>query len=61
MSVVPWSPLASGLLTGKHGREELAPHKAALGSRAAIANEVGPFPDRTFAMIEAVRRVADAR
>jgi aryl-alcohol dehydrogenase-like predicted oxidoreductase len=61
MSIVPWSPLASGLLTGKHGRDDLSPHNVTAGGRIAIANEAGPVPDRTFAIIEAVRRVSDIR
>ncbi|BCH62467.1 aldo/keto reductase (plasmid) [Agrobacterium vitis] len=61
MGVVPWSPLASGLLTGKYGRRDLAPDAAKPGSRAAIANEAGPVPERTFAIIDTVKRVAEVQ
>lgn len=61
MGIVAWSPLASGLLTGKYDRADLVKDRAAKGSRAAIANEAGAIPERTFAVIDAVRQVAETR
>lgn len=58
MGIVPWSPLASGLLTGKYNRAELAAESVACGSRAAIATEAGPIPERSFCIIDALKRVA---
>lgn len=51
MGIMPWSPLASGLLTGKYKRAELAPENVVRGSRAAIVNEAGPVPERSFALL----------
>lgn len=61
MGIVPWSPLASGLLTGKYKRAELAPESVASGSRAAIATEAGPIPERSFCIIDELKRVATER
>lgn len=58
MGIVPWSPLASGLLTGKYNRAELAPENVTSGSRAAIATESGPVSERSFRIIDELKRVA---
>ena len=61
MGVVSWSPLASGLLTGKYTYDDLIEKSAILGSRAAIAKDSGSATERAFAIIEAVRQVAEER
>nr|WP_300311489.1 aldo/keto reductase [Halomonas sp.] len=58
MGIVPWSPLASGLLTGKYQRAELSPDSVASGSRAAIVTEAGPVPERSFRIVDEVKQVA---
>ncbi|CEP37986.1 MULTISPECIES: aldo/keto reductase [unclassified Halomonas] len=58
MGIIPWSPLASGLLTGKYKRAELAPENVVSGSRAAIVTEAGPVPERSFRIIDEVKQVA---
>lgn len=64
LGLLPWSPLASGWLTGKYRRDE-APGE---GTRLAdqmdqgmrIWNERGHL-ERTWPVIDAVRKVADGR
>jgi aryl-alcohol dehydrogenase-like predicted oxidoreductase len=64
LGLLPWSPLASGWLTGKYQRDE-APGE---GTRLAdqmdqgmrIWNERGHL-ERTWQVIDAVRKVADSR
>jgi aryl-alcohol dehydrogenase-like predicted oxidoreductase len=75
LGLVPWSPLAAGLLTGKYGREMLAeadrlpglPVEAAEAEtgrsegRLAGDNPFGGmlFTERNFAIVDALRGVAD--
>ncbi|MBB3950874.1 aldo/keto reductase [Aureimonas jatrophae] len=74
LGLVPWSPLAAGLLTGKYGREMLAkagpagavPNRAgeeAAGDEGRLAgdNPFGGmlFTERNFAVVDALRAVAD--
>ncbi|WP_295808849.1 aldo/keto reductase [uncultured Nitratireductor sp.] len=61
MAVIAWSPLASGLLTGKYRRDDLSRSAVEAGSRAAIIPEAGVIHERVFAVIETLRRVAEAR
>ncbi|NAO97729.1 MULTISPECIES: aldo/keto reductase [unclassified Halomonas] len=58
MGIMPWSPLASGLLTGKYNRAALVPENVVSGSRAAIVTEAGPVPERSFRIIDEVKQVA---
>ena len=74
MGLVPWSPLAAGLLTGKYGREMLAKSGPAgsLPTRAADATEEGSdgrlngdnpfggmlFTEANFAIVDVLREVA---
>ena len=74
LGMVPWSPLAFGLLTGKYDRaavEAAAPRASGLPSEAARAGEArdkrldgaNPFGDslftpRNWAIVETLRRVA---
>ncbi|MBR9765496.1 MAG: aldo/keto reductase [Rhodobacteraceae bacterium] len=74
LGVVPWSPLAGGLLTGKYGREKLAeqgldasvPNAADLSEgqpreRLNGANPYGGmlFTERNFDIVDTLRAVAD--
>ena len=56
VGVVPWSPLASGFLTGKYTRDQ-APE----GSRLAEAKEApgGLFDEDEWATLDAVREIAE--
>jgi aryl-alcohol dehydrogenase-like predicted oxidoreductase len=55
ISIVPYFPLASGLLTGKYRRGEDAPQGTRLAGRDEIASE------RDWDTVEALRRFADER
>jgi aryl-alcohol dehydrogenase-like predicted oxidoreductase len=73
LGIMPWSPLAGGLLTGKYGREMLAeadraaavPDRAMSGdgearNRLSGDNPYGGmlFTERNFGIVDAVREVA---
>ena len=55
LGVLPYFPLASGLLTGKYRRDEPVPE----GTRLSGRNEV--FTDETFERLEALERFAEER
>jgi aryl-alcohol dehydrogenase-like predicted oxidoreductase len=55
LGVLPYSPLASGFLTGKYRRDSVPPSARAGGIRRRYLNERG------FAVLEALERVAQAR
>jgi aryl-alcohol dehydrogenase-like predicted oxidoreductase len=55
VSVIPYSPLADGLLTGKYRRGEPAAEGTRLHGRGEIADE------QTFDRLDAMRRFAEAR
>jgi aryl-alcohol dehydrogenase-like predicted oxidoreductase len=55
LGVLPYFPLASGLLTGKYRRGEAAPPGARLSGRDEVADA------RTFDTLEALERYADER
>jgi aryl-alcohol dehydrogenase-like predicted oxidoreductase len=55
LGVLPYFPLASGLLTGKYRRGEARPE----GTRLANRDEV--FTDETFDTVEALERFAEER
>ena len=75
MGLVPWSPLAAGLLTGKYGREKLAEVGPAgsLPDRAGAATQGGSdgrlngdnpfggmlFTEANFAVVDVLRAVAE--
>ena len=73
LGMMPWSPLAGGLLTGKYGRERLAEagRAVAVPDRAADAGDEARerlagdnpfggmlFTERNFDIVDAVREVA---
>jgi aryl-alcohol dehydrogenase-like predicted oxidoreductase len=55
VAVLPFFPLASGLLTGKYRRGQPAPEGTRLGSRGQVAD------DRTFERLEALEALAHRR
>ena len=58
VAVCPYAPLAGGFLTGKYER---GPDGAILGpdgARADLSENFGPFSDREWAVLDAVRDVA---
>lgn len=64
IGILPWSPLAGGWLTGKYTRDEAPSGATRLGEDPARGMEAyGPraAQERTWRIIDAVRRVADDR
>lgn len=62
LGVVPWSPLASGVLTGKYSRADLEIGNGAAsaeGTRKNIAAANGALTERGLTIGEAVKEVAD--
>jgi aryl-alcohol dehydrogenase-like predicted oxidoreductase len=57
LGVLPWSPLAKGVLTGKYGRADLAPADGAQ-SRRSIAAASGLLSERGLAIAGTVGAVA---
>lgn len=61
LGVIPWSPLASGVLTGKYTKADL-PHDAgspqAAGTRKNVAVGNGALTERGLRIAEVVKRVA---
>jgi aryl-alcohol dehydrogenase-like predicted oxidoreductase len=60
LGVIPWSPLASGVLTGKYTRADLqhAATAEASGTRKNVAAANGSLTERGLAIAEVVREVA---
>ena len=61
LGVIPWSPLASGVLTGKYSRADLdigGGTAAAAGTRKNVAAANGALTERTLAIAEEVKAVA---
>lgn len=60
LGVVPWSPLAGGVLTGKYGNADLgeASGSGVAGSRKRIIASSGHLNDRALAIADTVREVA---
>lgn len=56
LGVVPWSPLAGGVLTGKYGEADLAPESAY--TRKAVAAGNGFLTARGLRIAEVVKEVA---
>ncbi|MFC9258149.1 aldo/keto reductase [Amycolatopsis thailandensis] len=56
LGVVPWSPLAGGVLTGKYSRYDLAP--AEDGTRKNFNLALGTLTERNFAIVDVVKEVA---
>ncbi|GAA3707507.1 hypothetical protein GCM10023082_01950 [Streptomyces tremellae] len=58
LGVVPYSPLAGGVLTGKYGRDDLAAAGAGDGTRRSFNPALGTVTERNLAVADAVREVA---
>ena len=58
MGVLPWSPLAGGVLTGKYAAGDLRGDARTLGSRKDINLATGRLSERSLAISEVVRAVA---
>ncbi|NBE54387.1 aldo/keto reductase [Streptomyces boluensis] len=60
LGVVPWSPLAGGVLTGKYSRADLTATDTAVGdgTRRSTTLASGALTERNFAVVDVVREVA---
>ncbi|MFB4264184.1 aldo/keto reductase [Nonomuraea sp. GTA35] len=61
LGVIPWSPLGSGVLTGKYTRADLSHEISAdpSGTRKNVAAANGSLTERSLGIAEVVKRVAD--
>lgn len=61
LGVIPWSPLGSGVLTGKYTRADLGEtvEASAAGTRKNVAAASGALTERGLDIADAVREVAD--
>ena len=58
LGVVPFSPLAGGLLTGKYSRADLAGGEAADGTRRSFNASLGMVSERNLAIADVVSQIA---
>ncbi|WP_131735612.1 aldo/keto reductase [Actinomadura roseirufa] len=60
LGVIPWSPLAGGVLTGKYGRDDLTAANAASGdgTRKSLTIANGTITERNLAIVDVVKEVA---
>lgn len=61
LGVIPWSPLASGVLTGKYSKADLDlgnDLQGALGTRRSVAMAAGSLTERGITIAEVVKSVA---
>ncbi|MGV9817731.1 aldo/keto reductase [Nocardia xishanensis] len=60
LGVIPWSPLGSGVLTGKYGRADLEQRieASAAGTRKNVAAANGSLTERGLAIADVVQEVA---
>ncbi|MEU9690676.1 aldo/keto reductase [Amycolatopsis japonica] len=58
LGVVPWSPLAGGVLTGKYNRDDLSATPSEDGTRKDFNLALGTLTERNFAIVDVVKEVA---
>ncbi|MGW5866434.1 aldo/keto reductase [Streptomyces sp. NPDC055239] len=60
LGVIPWSPLAGGVLTGKYSRDELTAKDAAVddGTRKSVTIAGGTLTEHNLAIVDVVKEVA---
>ena len=60
LGVLPYSPLAGGVVTGKYSRDDLAEANAAAGdgTRKSLTIANGTLTERNFAIVDVVKEVA---
>ncbi|MET0255612.1 MAG: aldo/keto reductase [Luteibacter sp.] len=61
LGVLAWSPLGSGVLSGKYTREDIAKHRDAdvwNGTRAAVASGMGALSERNLDIVDVLKEVA---
>lgn len=60
-AIIPWSPLAGGLLTGKYKRNEPAPAGSRFENAAKNPNQAKRFTDAVYDVNDALREIAAAK
>ncbi|MFJ8752945.1 aldo/keto reductase [Streptomyces sp. NPDC102441] len=58
LGVVPFSPLAGGVLTGKYSRDDLTATNVADSTRKSVTIATGALTERNFDIVDAVKEVA---
>src|ERR1700704_4942197 len=61
LGVVPWSPLASGLLSGKYSREDFLNKSGSTGFQGSRKNAIetlGKFTQQNMQIVDEVKKVA---
>jgi aryl-alcohol dehydrogenase-like predicted oxidoreductase len=60
LGVIPWSPLANGVLSGKYSRDDLKPGDASSlhGSRKDVAQGHGSLSERSLGIADVVKAIA---
>jgi len=59
IAVCPYSPLAEGFLTGKYQRDADGEITKPAGSKGALSDTYGPFPERWWRVLAVVEQVAE--
>ncbi len=60
-AIIPWSPLAGGILSGKYKRNTPLPEDSRFAKREQNPNLKRRFPDQVFDVLEALEPVADEK
>jgi len=60
-AIIPWSPLASGLLTGKYKRGKTPPADSRFENHAQNPNQQKQYTDQIFDVLEGLEKIADAK
>ncbi|MFE6610379.1 aldo/keto reductase [Amycolatopsis sp. NPDC057786] len=58
LGVVPWSPLAGGVLTGKYSRDDVTAAPSEDGTRKNFNFALGTLTERNLAIVDVVKEVA---
>ncbi|MFD5697304.1 aldo/keto reductase [Streptomyces lasiicapitis] len=58
LGVIPWSPLAGGVLSGKYGRDDLTATNVEDGTRRSVTVAGGALTERNLAIVDVVKEVA---
>ncbi|GGO42161.1 hypothetical protein GCM10012286_23060 [Streptomyces lasiicapitis] len=58
LGVIPWSPLAGGVLSGKYSRDDLTAPNVEDGTRRSVTVAGGALTERNLAIVDVVKEVA---
>ncbi|MBL4575935.1 MAG: aldo/keto reductase [Opitutaceae bacterium] len=60
-AIIPWSPLASGLLTGKYKRNSPPPQNSRFANHEKIPFQHEQYNDQVFDVLDGLEKIADAK